>query len=60
MSMINAEWHRENRMPRNPTEEQRLEWHVGHAINCGCREIPKSSESPFWAKVSKEVKNRKK
>lgn len=27
-------------MPRNPTLEQRLEWHAGHAANCGCREMP--------------------
>ena len=34
---INAEWHRAHRMPRNPTLEQRLEWHREHTRHCGCR-----------------------
>ncbi len=27
-------------MPRNPTLEQRLEWHLMHAANCNCRDMP--------------------
>ena len=42
MSKTNADWHRAHRMPENPTEGQRLAWHVAHAAHCGCREIPKS------------------
>jgi len=38
--MINAEWHRAHRMPKNPTLEQRLEWHREHARNCDCRQPP--------------------
>ena len=27
-------------MPKNPTPEQRMAWHAGHAANCPCRPIP--------------------
>jgi hypothetical protein len=40
--MINREWHLAHRMPRNATLEQRLEWHIMHAANCSCREMPES------------------
>jgi hypothetical protein len=36
---INAAWHRANRMPRNPSLDQRVAWHLEHARNCGCRAI---------------------
>lgn len=39
---LNREWHEAHRMPKNPTLEQRLEWHIMHAANCQCREIPRS------------------
>ena len=42
MAKLNAVWHDTHRMPRNPTMEQRVRWHVGHAKACGCRDIPKS------------------
>lgn len=35
--MINKEWHLNNKMPKNPTKTQRLEWHIGHNENCNCR-----------------------
>jgi hypothetical protein len=34
---INKEWHEKNRMPKNPTREQRVEWHIAHVANCACR-----------------------
>ncbi|HEY3449193.1 MAG TPA: hypothetical protein VGK67_22745 [Myxococcales bacterium] len=37
---INADWHRKNRMPKNPTTEQRVAWHLEHAKACSCRPIP--------------------
>jgi hypothetical protein len=37
---INAEWHRQHPMPRNPTLEQRLAWHLAHREQCGCRPMP--------------------
>ena len=37
VSRINAEWHRENRMPKNPSFEERVAWHSEHLAHCGCR-----------------------
>ncbi len=43
MGKINAEWHKANLMPKNPSEDQRLEWHLAHLENCQCRtDLPKS------------------
>ena len=42
MGKINAEWHAAHKMPDNPTEDQRLAWHLDHAKNCGCRKMPTS------------------
>jgi hypothetical protein len=39
---INEGWHKANRMPSNPSVDQRVEWHLEHAKNCGCRPIPDS------------------
>lgn len=36
---INKEWHLANKMPDNPTLDQRVEWHVAHAHNCTCRRL---------------------
>jgi hypothetical protein len=27
-SKINSEWHAKNKMPKNPTFEQRVKWHL--------------------------------
>jgi hypothetical protein len=40
MSPINKEWHDKNRMPANPTLDQRMTWHIEHAKHCPCRPIP--------------------
>ncbi len=37
--MINAEWHSQHMMPKNPTLDQRVKWHLEHARHCGCRPI---------------------
>jgi hypothetical protein len=37
---LDAEWHRKHPMPKNPTLEERIRWHVSHAKHCGCRPIP--------------------
>jgi hypothetical protein len=37
---INKEWHVAHPMPKNPSIEQRIEWHVEHRKNCACRDIP--------------------
>lgn len=47
---MNAEWHLANKMPKNPTLEQRIAWHLEHQKHCHCREIP--------AKLLEEIKKR--
>lgn len=37
---LNRAWHEANPMPKSPTPEQRMAWHVGHAANCPCRAMP--------------------
>jgi len=49
-SKINKEWHEKNRMPKNPTFEQRVEWHLAHAKNCDCR--------PIAGKLAEEMRKR--
>jgi hypothetical protein len=34
---INAEWHKKHPMTKNPTIQQRIDWHLEHQANCGCR-----------------------
>jgi len=38
---INKEWHKKNKMPKNPSIKQRIKWHLAHSKNCACRPIPK-------------------
>ena len=40
MGKTNRLWHEQNRMPKNPTIQQRIEWHLAHAKACECRPIP--------------------
>jgi len=47
---INKEWHLAHRMPKNPTTEQRIEWHLAHLEHCHCRDIPE--------KLKEEMKTR--
>lgn len=47
---LNKEWHLAHRMPKNPTPELRIEWHIEHAKHCQCREMP--------AKLKAEIKKR--
>jgi hypothetical protein len=37
---INKEWHEKNKMPKNPSLDERMKWHIEHAKNCTCRPIP--------------------
>lgn len=46
-SKLNAEWHARNKMPRNPSLDQRIAWHVEHAKACSCR--------PLTEKLRKEI-----
>jgi len=47
---VNEEWHLANRMPQNPTIDQRIKWHMEHASNCACR--------PMDGKILEEIKKR--
>jgi hypothetical protein len=47
---INAKWHLANKMPKNTTLDQRVEWHVEHARNCQFR--------PLGGKILEEIKKR--
>jgi len=49
---INKEWHLKNLMPKNPALDERINWHIEHSKNCGCREIPPG--------IKKEIQKRKK
>jgi len=42
MGTTNRQWHEANRMPRNATLSQRVDWHLTHAAACTCREMPAS------------------
>ena len=44
---INADWHRKNKMPKNPKFEERIKWHKEHAKFCTCREAPESIKKYF-------------
>jgi hypothetical protein len=37
---INKKWHEQHKMPKTPTLEQRIRWHLAHEKNCTCRPIP--------------------
>jgi hypothetical protein len=40
-SKLNREWHKAHPMPKNPTLQQRIDWHLEHMEHCGCRtDIP--------------------
>jgi hypothetical protein len=47
---LNRSWHLAHRMPRNATLEERLDWHVQHAANCACREMPPSIRKELEAR----------
>ena len=37
---MNRDWHLAHPMRKNPTEAQRIAWHLEHAAACACRPIP--------------------
>lgn len=37
---INKAWHEQNKMPKNATFEERVQWHLAHQKQCNCRPIP--------------------
>lgn len=51
VSKLNREWHLKHVMPKNPSEDERLQWHLEHMKHCACREAP--------PKLLAEMKKRK-
>jgi len=51
---INKEWHQKNRMPKNPTLNERVSWHTEHSKICLCREMPDSIK----IEIQKRMKGR--
>jgi hypothetical protein len=49
---MNKDWHMQNRMPRNASPKERVQWHLGHAKNCSCRPFPKG----LLSKLNEEEK----
>lgn len=39
---LNAEWHKQHRMPKNPSLAERIKWHEEHRKHCACRDVPDS------------------
>lgn len=52
---INKKWHLKNRMPKNATLNQRIQWHVDHARECACRPIPKNIQNKLLERKPKLV-----
>lgn len=50
---LNKEWHLAHSMPKNPTIEQRIKWHLEHAKHCQCRGIP----DKLQAEIKKRILN---
>ena len=48
---LNKEWHLQHRMPKNPTMDERIAWHIEHTKHCTCREMP--------ATIKEEIKKRR-
>jgi hypothetical protein len=42
MPALNAEWHREHVLGSTAPMDDRVAWHLEHARECGCRDIPAS------------------
>ncbi|MGE5804264.1 MAG: hypothetical protein ACM34M_00605 [Ignavibacteria bacterium] len=52
---INKEWHLNNLMPKNPTLEERISWHIEHSKKCNCRKMPESIKK----EAERRIKNAK-
>lgn len=51
MGKINTEWHKKNKMSKNPSHDERIKWHIEHAENCSCY--------PMSDKIKEEIKEYK-
>jgi hypothetical protein len=50
---MNAVWHGHHPIPKRPTLEQRLQWHVEHQAECGCRAMPAQLQALVKASADK-------
>jgi hypothetical protein len=54
MGQINKEWHLKNKMPKNPSFEERVKWHKEHLKNCLCH------GNDFPKKLKEEMEKKRK
>ncbi|MBL7931608.1 MAG: hypothetical protein JNL60_06895 [Bacteroidia bacterium] len=47
---INKVWHLKHKMPKNPSIDERIAWHLEHQKHCNCRKIS--------GKLAEEMKKR--
>jgi hypothetical protein len=52
--MINKTWHLKNKMPKNPSAKEKLEWNLKHAKNCVCRPLTKEYLAKLKSQIKKE------
>ena len=57
---MNREWHLTHPMPKNPTLDQRIDWHIEHLKNCACRELTPKLKEEFKKRKSENVRIQKK
>jgi len=50
---MNAAWHLKHPMPKNPSAEQRLKWHLAHQGKCDCRELTAAQLARLRAEAKK-------
>ncbi|HZY95032.1 MAG TPA: hypothetical protein VFE98_09305 [Candidatus Bathyarchaeia archaeon] len=50
LTAVNEEWHTRNGIQKNPSLDQRIDWHLRHQENCECRPIPRGIK----AEIKKE------
>jgi hypothetical protein len=51
---INKEWHLKNVMPKDPSLQERIAWHLAHKENCNCRPIPDALISEIRKSINKK------
>ena len=50
---VNKSWHGKNVLGSKASVGRRIDWHVRHQENCGCKEMPKSISKALEAKKMK-------
>jgi len=48
---MNRAWHEAHPMPKHATLDERVAWHVEHARECACREMPASIQAELVRRV---------